>query len=649
MEAIERAKRFNLQSQPTPTNPTNPTKPQLTIALEPKIEPKSIPKLDIYHYDNDNDNDNSSISFSRPLLTKESFSDPDTVVYNRRPPNIRSFSTSSSIASSLLIIEETPEDNKEDGSNISISSSEPSTQSINEPEVSETSWEDTKPHVLASSSAEQNYNDSLLESPADCGTTFNTINATTASITTSTAGTTIGTLDSDPTQDLPSRASTPLTYSESVSTDRTRTYSQDILPFYDESISTSSMNLKLFPLGLYNKRSIESLSGIDESVYKGRLYIKIDAAKDLDFPVTKDSPKIRCVLNNGTKEQATAYCPMKHTIAFQQEFYIDVDVTSEFTLVLQAQEPTPSLQASRYDQSLRRLWDQAINTRTTDALQRYIRPMDRAIAQARISIKNIVSQASSSSFSASIALVNGWYRSAGSSLLGNKLKKRSSLIGQEKAVGKMEVQFFFLPDSDVEMDNLPSTMNECEEAYSIQKFHLTCWKTGSMTQFGGDAKSWQRRFYRLEGGYLIACDESSHTFVAIIDLSKVILLAVNHKIIIHASEPQQHKRSSCYTFGHYTKSSTSLLPHLLHATLEQSNKTIENGNSNNDTDTDTDKSSFQCVFGNGDKIEFSCDSQRDCERWLDVLKVIIGRVPTWPKWLKSSDSYQIPQLNTTLS
>ncbi|KAL0085971.1 hypothetical protein F4703DRAFT_1852484 [Phycomyces blakesleeanus] len=635
MEAIERAKRFNLQSQPTPTNPTNPTKPQLTIALEPKIEPKSIPKLDIYHYDNDNDNDNSSISFSRPLLTKESFSDPDTVVYNRRPPNIRSFSTSSSIASSLLIIEETPEDNKEDGSNISISSSEPSTQSINEPEVSETSWEDTKPHVLASSSAEQNYNDSLLESPADCGTTFNTINATTASITTSTAGTTIGTLDSDPTQDLPSRASTPLTYSESVSTDRTRTYSQDILPFYDESISTSSMNLKLFPLGLYNKRSIESLSGIDESVYKGRLYIKIDAAKDLDFPVTKDSPKIRCVLNNGTKEQATEYCPMKHTIAFQQEFYIDVDVTSEFTLVLQAQEPTPSLQASRYDQSLRRLWDQAINTRTTDALQRYIRPMDRAIAQARISIKNIVSQASSSSFSASIALVNGWYRSAGSSLLGNKLKKRSSLIGQEKAVGKMEVQFFFLPDSDVETDNLPSTMNECEEAYSIQKFHLTCWKTGSMTQFGGDAKSWQRRFYRLEGGYLIACDESSHTFVAIIDLSKVILLAVNHKIIIHASEPQQHKRSSCYTFGHYTKSSTSLLPHLLHATLEQSNKTIENG--------------FQCVFGNGDKIEFSCDSQRDCERWLDVLKVIIGRVPTWPKWLKSSDSYQIPQLNTTLS
>ncbi|KAI9010880.1 hypothetical protein CLU79DRAFT_448618 [Phycomyces nitens] len=538
---------------------------------------------------------NDSRSLSR-VLTERPFSDLDTtVIYNRRPPNARSMSTSSSIASSLLIIDETPEDN-EDMSSLSIHSSEHSLEDLLGPQTSETSWEEPKPHGTL---AKQNHDDESLVNPVDCVTAM-------------------GTSNSDPVQDLPSRASTPLTYSGSVSTDRTRTYSQDILPFYEESVS--SMNLKLFPVGLYTKRSMESISSIDLSTYKGRLYIKIDAAKDLDFPIVKDSPNIRCVLHNGSREQTTDYCPMKHTIPFQQEFYIDVDATSEFTLVLQAQEPVTVPPASRYDQPLRRLWDQAINTRT-DALQRYIRPMDRAIAQTRISVKNIVSEASTNTCSASLALVNGWYRSAGNSLLGNKLKKRSSLIGQEKAVGKMEVQFFFLPESETETDCMPSTMSECEQGFSTQRFHLTCWKTGSMTQLGGDAKSWQRRFYRLEGGNLIACDESLQT-IAVIDLSK-------------------HKRSSCYTFGNYTKSSASLLPQLLQTAIEQSKKTVEyenadaDANGDADADDNTDKSSFQCVFGNGDKIEFSCDSQSDCERWLDVLKVIIGRVPAWPKWLKN--------------
>ena len=45
------------------------------------------------------------------------------------------------------------------------------------------------------------------------------------------------------------------------------------------------------------------------------------------------------------------------------------------------------------------------------------------------------------------------------------------------------------------------------------------------------------------------------------------------------------------------------------------------------------KNGYRITFKNGESIDFFCDSAKERDDWLEVLKAIINRVPSWPDWI----------------
>ncbi|KAI7863528.1 hypothetical protein BDF14DRAFT_1352123 [Spinellus fusiger] len=385
------------------------------------------------------------------------------------------------------------------------------------------------------------------------------------------------------------------------------------------------MGLRLF--SQKSNRTISRASALPvDAVSLGRLYIKILTAEDLDVPITKESPKLRCVVNDGAKEYATDYCAMKHTIQFKQEFYIDLNSLSDFTLTLQTEENV-------LEKTSKRFWGQNKGTKTDD-LERYIHPRNRAIAQTRVSIQSIQSECSATIRSASLVLVNGWYRNVRSNFLSNKPKHPEGTQIREKAIGKIKVQLFFLPGVNSETEDLPNTMKACEQVMNIRRFYHTCWKKGYMYQLGGDVKYWKKQYYKLQGGYLFAYSDSLTTPRSVVDLSKVI--ALNVKLTPDASEYYSEPQTSIKDLpkdqnnNNIYQSNTYL--------MDDSRFVVNQSYNSNDRRTHEGlifslKNGFQCIFSNGEKMEFFCDLSLDHKQWTNILNTIIGRVPIWPIWL----------------
>ncbi|KAG0181593.1 Bud site selection protein bud4 [Apophysomyces sp. BC1034] len=307
-----------------------------------------------------------------------------------------------------------------------------------------------------------------------------------------------------------------------------------------------------------------TLKSIDDSkkstITNGVLYLKIIAAENLDFPIDKDPPLVCCVLNDGKTEQASKYQQMDHDVPFYHGCHIDVEPGCEFTLTLRVKDNYTS-----HGQQ----WKRLITSRS-NGITRYVSRSNGALAQARISFDDIMPQCRGKLCTASFALVNGWYRQT-RHILGTKTKRERQLSRvPEKAVGRLTVELFHLPNVDPKTyASLPEDIYTCEQALNIQRFHQTCWQTGYMSQLGGD-----------------------------VNLDQL------------AQDDDGKERS-----GPLTKR----IP------LDEDELSF------------SVKNSFQIIFDNGEKIEFFCDSAEDRKRWLEVLKVMLGKIPSWPVWMEEDN------------
>ncbi|KAI9498307.1 hypothetical protein BDB00DRAFT_799781 [Zychaea mexicana] len=355
---------------------------------------------------------------------------------------------------------------------------------------------------------------------------------------------------------------------------------------------------------------------------KGRLYIRVIAAENLDFPIHSDAPQIRCVLSNGNSEQSTEFHTMKHNISFDHDFYIDIEPSSEFAITLVAGQPKAK------SNQFRKLLGNRRRSRT-DSILRYVNRMDGSLAQTRVSLDSIESQCRSKLCTASFALINGWYQYA---RLGGIIPthKKGRLGGgvPEKAVGKITVKLFFLPYDGSKIEKLPVNMYDCEQALNVRRYSRTCWQTGYMSQLGGDVKFWRRRYFSLRGWRLFSYSDVKRTPRIIIDLSKAVTLAADHRIIV---PPRTVDDSSSTATG-----TTTTVSHA-HPSQQGDRCSI---NSNATTTTSEDelvsysvKNGFRITFKNGESVDFFCDSAKERDGWLEVLKVIINRVPGWPDWM----------------
>ncbi|KAI8379792.1 uncharacterized protein BYT42DRAFT_340682 [Radiomyces spectabilis] len=204
--------------------------------------------------------------------------------------------------------------------------------------------------------------------------------------------------------------------------------------------STCERNEVLAPENMPSSRSqLTSLKKLEPyHNNEGRLYIRVTAAENLDFPIDQDNHRIRCVLNYGTTHYTTEFQVMEHTIRFSHEFQIDTKKPiTEFTLTLQISD-NEKYEDARFKKIF------AYRKRHHDVgIWRYANHTDGSICQSRVPIGEIVDKCILKVCNASFALVNGWYRQERTSILASRIKKKH--LRHEKAVGKISAQFFFIP------------------------------------------------------------------------------------------------------------------------------------------------------------------------------------------------------------
>ncbi|KAI9308319.1 hypothetical protein BJ944DRAFT_111270 [Cunninghamella echinulata] len=406
-------------------------------------------------------------------------------------------------------------------------------------------------------------------------------------------------------------------------------------------------------------------------VVNGRLYVKVIAAENLDLPIDYDAPSIQCILNDSLNCLSSNQHKLEHTVSFNHDFVLDdIPSDNEFTITLQASS------SEIYGGGSTKKWNKrASMTSRTDDLLRYINKEDGAIAQTRVSLSDIFSQCRGRLCSASFALVNGWYRPAKKSahqLLLSKSRKEKRNSVHEKAIGKITLELFYLPNIDSKTINLPENIEGCEQALNIQRFHKTIWHSGYMSQLGGDVKYWRRRYFKLIGGQLYSYSDTIHAPRTMIDLSKAVVLSTDKRVLLETNQQRQQQhmystnreedeeghlllinnnhekinsQSKLILYGNKYQSEIkmnndddSMDSTSITTTLTNNNNNSSNGKDINDDDDDLSfypvKNGFQLKFDTGDKIEFFCDSANDRERWLEILKVILGRIPPLPtRWL----------------
>ncbi|KAG2172088.1 hypothetical protein INT43_001565 [Umbelopsis isabellina] len=383
------------------------------------------------------------------------------------------------------------------------------------------------------------------------------------------------------------------------------------------------------------RRSTDLLSQmVPESASRGRLYLKVVAAQDLDFPFPAKDMEARCVLNEGTYEYASPTSRLSRNTEFGHEFKLETHDFLDFTITIHVNTP------DRNTTTLSRLLSTQRKGRT-DGLSKYINSEDGALAQVRISFQDIMSECKSKICTATFHLVNGWYKDSTSPLLAGRNRTARRPI-REKVVGKLLVKLAYLPGVDPKCSaisqkySLPPSLEACEEALNIRRWHETCWHAGYMSQQGGDLNFWRRRFYKAVGARLYSHTDTNHSLRTIIDLSKAEIMTVGHDIVAHSQEAHVLEM-----IEQLPSHENDLSPPIRPASVNSSRMSISSENRRNSRlNVDSDslycavKNSMRIIFSNGDHIDFFCDSSAERTQWVDVLKNIVGRVPEWPEWLR---------------
>lgn len=121
-----------------------------------------------------------------------------------------------------------------------------------------------------------------------------------------------------------------------------------------------------------------------------------------------------------------------------------------------------------------------------------------------------------------------------------------------------------------------------------------------MSQLGGDVRFWRRRFFTLRGWRLFSSSDASSRPRVVIDLSLAVVLATHNQIILQQDNDLRLSLEEC------------LAP-----------TSVKNG--------------FRIVFNTGEVIDYFCDTAKEKGRWLDVLRVVIEKIPEWPQWMERDD------------
>ncbi|CAD6885064.1 unnamed protein product [Tilletia laevis] len=192
-----------------------------------------------------------------------------------------------------------------------------------------------------------------------------------------------------------------------------------------------------------------------------------------------------------------------------------------------------------------------------------------------------------------------------------------------KVRGKLRLKIFYLPPiPNIPRDLLPDSLEECihgMQAAVNQKVHV--WMSGTLTQNGGDCRSWRRRPVQAQGVSLICFNEITRRPIVKIDLSKAVAIEDNYDPVDPTLvSPNGASTAASATPMQRTASSIST-------------SAFEDADENYNVER-----SFVITFGNGERISFFADTDEEKDKWLAALRDVVGKPsPVAPLWAHAAN------------
>ncbi|KAG2172036.1 hypothetical protein INT43_001513 [Umbelopsis isabellina] len=377
----------------------------------------------------------------------------------------------------------------------------------------------------------------------------------------------------------------------------TERYQQNIVhlsqPTFDPSLAATSPSWKTAQNaqkgGTFTKSRLRSSLNSTKSLrdVPGKLYVRLVAVQDTNVPIPSEPTYVRAILNDGTYEHLTKYVLLGRHMQFDQEFKISANSRLDFSLSLHVRADSHVKPKTPFARLL------ANNKKAEPELSNYVNRSDGSIGVTRISFGDMIDECRSKLCSATFPCQNEWFLDFTQS--GNKVESSQA---NPRAIGKLVLHMVYLPETKERHVKYPRDIDDCMKGFDARRWHESVWRVGNMSQMGGDINFWRRRYYKAVGARLLAYHDTHLAPRAAIDLTQVIRLTSNGKVM----------------FGHPSQSP------------DQSQQLLQ-------PEEDSVKNSFQFTFSNGEKIDFFCDTERERDLWVNTLSAAIRSMPQWPDWL----------------
>ncbi|KAN0116105.1 hypothetical protein V8E52_006162 [Russula decolorans] len=347
----------------------------------------------------------------------------------------------------------------------------------------------------------------------------------------------------------------------------------------------------------------------------GKVFVRVLRVKGLRLPFPQQTTVVTCTLNNGIHFVTTPECKLEKSCQIEQEFELIEHSKLEFTLTLKvrrdphivaqfkANSPAPvappdpvppaskggmrSFFSSSPKKPARVVQPVPVAPSVLEEnLARYLKP-DGTLARAFVSFRDIASRCDTRLFETSFPLI------------GQRLESGSKVASVE--VGELVLQFFRLPPlPGVPQSQLPQSLDDCHRGLRHVHWHKMTYFEGTLTQSGGDCSTWRRRQFRVIGANLVAFNDVTKRATVTIDLRKAIAVEDIPDPRDRVLSPSSAQTSTS-SFDEY-----------------ESLYCVER--------------SFRLRFERDLEIIFFTDTDEEKERWLEVLRALIGRIPPNHLW-----------------
>ncbi|BFZ53470.1 Bud site selection protein bud4 [Savitreella phatthalungensis] len=358
-----------------------------------------------------------------------------------------------------------------------------------------------------------------------------------------------------------------------------------------------------------------------ETMDGGRLFIKVVGVRDVTLPIPSGEESFFCcVLDNGKHCVTTPWHSLATEQRIDQEFELIADHDLEFVLTLQAKYEEPII-PQRPKSTLGKILSSPKRHRpqgsiTSLTLAGHV-AADGSFARAHLSLKQFQEQCFGRPVSTTVPLYNEWATEptgASSSSKHPQTRRR-----RPYQIADMEIQLLYVPPCS-DPSSFPTSLGAAVRDVRDAEWHRQTHLDSFLSQRGADCPFWRRRKFRLDGAKLVASHAQTGNPRATINLAKLVAVTDDRDTLtapeVDVGKGDARKRRKS---GFADPKSAAPSPALT-------------GDGDDDEGYLHVTTGWRLKFANGEVIDFYADNVADKERWVNVLRAIVRKIPPRKAW-----------------